>query len=207
MGSIGGYEQKGQQAARANVGAAHRHGPSVNDSQKNMRLPLSQVKEYASRYPKNHDDGLLARTARIQKSRSLTLDDLCAVCDWKSPRSAGHARKNKDADVAEISSFALQAKGEKSRIESLLMLHGVSYPTASVILHFYHSEKYPIIDFRAIWTLSLHQPKFYDFEYCWEFVSIWRSSLDVAKASYPELSAREFDCALWQYSKENQNRT
>lgn len=177
----------------------------INTLAKNMRLPLSQVKNYAARYPENHDDGLLARTALIQKNRSLKLDDLCAVCDWKSPRSAGHARKNKAADVAEISSFALQAIGEKSRIGSLLMLHGVSYPTASVILHFYHSENYPIIDFRAIWTLSLHQPKSYDFEYWWEFVSIWRSSLDDAKDLYPDLSVREFDRALWQYSKENQN--
>ena len=170
-----------------------------------MRLRTSDVLAYANAYPEREKDAhVIDRAARIREERRLHLEDLCAVCDWKSRRSAGHARKNREEDVIEITSFALSAKSEKARIEALQLLHGVNYPTASVILHLYHEEVYPILDFRAIWTLRLKQPSFYDFPYWMDFVSGWRGALAECRSSHPNLSARDFDRALWQYSKKNQ---
>jgi hypothetical protein len=170
-----------------------------------MRLSLDEIQSYAARYSDAKKELVIAPAERIRKRGHLLLTELCAVCDWKSPRASHHARKNTEEEVAEVSSFALRARSERVRIETLQLLHGVYYPTASVILHLYHDDVYPIIDFRVIWTLSLAQPLSYDFEYWSEFVMKWRGLFSASKRLYPELSARSFDRALWQFSKENQN--
>ena len=71
---------------------------------------------------------------------------------------------------------------------------------ASTILHFTHREPYPILDFRALWSLGIEQqPAYYVFSMWWEYVATCRRLADQAG-----VSARELDRALWQYSKENQ---
>ena len=54
---------------------------------------------------------------------------------WKAPRSAGNARKNAKEYVTEITRFAFATESERARVESLTLLDGVMWPTASVILH------------------------------------------------------------------------
>jgi hypothetical protein len=134
----------------------------------------------------------------------MTLDDLKAVCLWKAPRASGHADKNSPSEVEEITKLAFAAKSERVRIEALRLLHGVNYPTASVILHFFHREDYPIVDFRALWTLRILQPTQYTFEFWWDYVNACRSLFAKARRKFPSLTLRELDRALWQYSKENQ---
>jgi hypothetical protein len=82
----------------------------------------------------------------------------------------------------------------------------VSYPTASVILHFFHRDVYPILDFRALWSMGFDQPPQYTFEFWWEYVEATRNLLARAHRTLPSLSMRELDRALWQYSKERQGR-
>jgi hypothetical protein len=88
----------------------------------------------------------------------------------------------------------------------LQMLHGVSYPTASVILHFFHVDTYPILDFRALWSMRIAQPSQYTFEFWWRYVGACRRFHARARRRFPQLSMRELDRALWQYSKERQRR-
>jgi len=71
---------------------------------------------------------------------------------------SGHVEDNPEEYVKEITAFALGATTERSRIEVLTNLDGVRWPTASVILHFFHKEPYPIMDFRALWSVSLDVP-------------------------------------------------
>jgi len=108
--------------------------------------------------------------------------------------------------VRELSTYALRASCERSRIEVLQILQGVDYPTASVILHLYHSDEYPILDFRAIWSLGLPQPTFYRFAFWTELLTTWRAALAQCRRMEASISPRDFDRALWQYSKENQPR-
>jgi hypothetical protein len=170
-----------------------------------LRLPVADIPAILGRYeyPLN-ENALLAFQNRILRTKVMTLGDLCAVCDWKAPRAAGHARKNTELEVKEITKLALSAKSERVRIEGLQVLHGVSYPTASVILHFFHQDIYPIIDFRALWTMGMAQPTQYTFGFWWEYVEACRKLLLAARRHHPSLSMRELDRALWQYSKENQ---
>jgi hypothetical protein len=68
-----------------------------------------------------------------------------------------------------------------------------------VILHFFHRDPYPIIDFRALWSVSLPVPVQYGFDFWWPYVQFCRDLSDRTG-----LDMRTLDRALWQYSKENQ---
>mgnify|MGYP001265380021 CR=1 FL=1 len=130
------------------------------------------------------------------KSTSTKLVKKGAI--WKN--SIKEIVNNKDEFVKEITAIALNAKEERLRIEILTLLDGVGWPTASVILHFYHKEPYPILDFRALWSLGIAVvPKQYEFQFWWRYVEFCRSLF----VKY-DVSNRTLDKALWQYSKENQ---
>jgi hypothetical protein len=61
-------------------------------------------------------------------------------------------------------------------------------------------DDYPILDFRALWSLSKEvEPHEYDFPLWDEYVQTCRSL-----ATQAGVSVRTFDKALWQYSKEKQ---
>lgn len=122
-----------------------------------LRCRQIELKKLAQRYEYDSID-LGGIEAGICERGFLTKDDLWNVARWKSPRSAGQVEKNSQFFVEEISGIALSAKDERTRIEVLTLLNGVQWPTASVILHFFHREDYPIIDFRALWTVSMGVP-------------------------------------------------
>jgi hypothetical protein len=126
-------------------------------------------------------------------------DELRIVAQWKAPRSAGHIEDNPEEYVNEITAFALAARTERARIEVLTNLDGVRWPTASVILHFFHREPYPIMDFRALWTVSLAVPSQYSFGFWWPYVQFCRGL-----SKRLGMDMRTLDRALWQYSKEKQ---
>ncbi len=67
------------------------------------------------------------------------------------------------------------------------MLDGVSWLIASVILHFCHSDPYPIIDFRSLWSVSLEVPS-----------SMVLSCSGVMQISVEKLPKRTtWTCELW----------
>lgn len=59
---------------------------------------------------------------------------------------------------------------------------------------------YPILDFRALWSLGqTNTPSSYTFDFWWAYVEHARGLADEAG-----LRMRTLDRALWQYSKERQ---
>jgi hypothetical protein len=83
----------------------------------------------------------------------------------------------------------------------LTLLDGVDLPTASVILHFAHTDPYPILDYRALWAIGAGVKPPYTFK-------IWKPYVTFTRATAQRLnvSMRELDRALWQFSKERQKR-
>lgn len=150
---------------------------------------------------RDSDARLIDMKEEISQREHLTKDELIEIARWKSPRTAAHAQKNHEDYVSEITRFSLQTRNERARIESLLILDGVSWPTASVILHFFHNDPYPILDFRALWSVSLEVPSAYNFDFWFEYVKFCR-----LLAQNTGVEMRTLDRALWQYSKENQSR-
>ncbi len=164
-----------------------------------LRIPPKQLRTFCERYeysaePKSDD---LRASAREQGY--LTAKQLHEIVLWKSKRRAALALSNPDGVVREITAFAFSAKYEESRIGALVLLKGVLYPTASVILHFCVSETYPILDYRALWSLGIERPSTYSTDFWLQYVEICRSI-----AEKHQMSVRELDRALWQYSKEHQ---
>lgn len=164
-----------------------------------LRIPIEQIRSYIERYDYEADPKLahIREAAKVQGH--LTRNQLHEVALWKSRRRAALVMDNEENFVREITEFAFRAKHEQSRIGSLVLLAGVQYPTASVVLHFCVDETYPILDFRAIWSLGLKQPTVYTPQYWINYTRVCRSL-----AAEHRLTVRQLDMALWQYSREHQ---
>ena len=168
-----------------------------------LRFDGCQIRDIASRYRVTASEDELIRLRPVVTERGyLDKDDIRKVVRWKAPRVIRHAESNPEEFAREVTQFALHAREEKTRIESLLILGGVSWPMASVILHFFRPEPYPILDYRALWSLGICKPSSYDYDFWWDYVLICR---DLAKKNAVDM--RTLDRALWQYSKENQRGT
>ena len=168
-----------------------------------LRFPVSEIHQWANNYvPQGTiaelESKLIELRSTVKEQGYLDKELLKDVAYWKSPRIIHYIEKNDDDYVKEITSRAFSATDESDRIEPLLLLHGVWWPTASVILHFFHRDSYPILDFRAMWSIGLENYT-YSFPFWQEYVSFCR---DIAHRN--QIDMRILDQALWQYSKENQ---
>lgn len=138
--------------------------------------------------------------ASVRKRGFLTKGNLHVVGLWKAARSARYLDRNKEAYVRDVTAIAFLEKSEQLRIEVLTLLHGVGWPTASVLLHWFHEDDYPILDFRALWSLSVDKPPS---DYWFDFWSAYVKKCRSLAKQY-NVDMRTLDRALWQYSKENQ---
>ena len=135
----------------------------------------------------------------VRARRHCTRDDFLALCEWKSPRSRARCAANPAELVEEATRLAFAARSEQLRVGVLMLLDGVSWPTASAILHFCHPEPYPILEYRALWSLGVDGPAAYTFELWWGYTLACRGI-----AREVGMGMRDLDRALWQYAKENQ---
>lgn len=165
----------------------------------NLRIPSKKLHYYVGRYSFEADPKIEHVRGLGHKPGYLTPEQLHDVCYWKSKRRAQLALSNAPEFVKEITSFAFHAKSEAARIGALTLLGGVSYPTASVVLHFCLDSSYPILDFRALWSLGIPKPAQYT-------PAFWEDYLGCCRrlAKQHGLTVRELDQALWQFSKEEQ---
>ncbi len=116
----------------------------------NLRFDESLIQKMAGRYKyARKENEITGLCAQIQGQGCLNKKQLQVVAKWKAPRSAGHVEKNSDEYVKEVTSFAFSSKNERTRIEVLTILNGVSWPTASVLLHLFHKEPYPLFRFQG----------------------------------------------------------
>lgn len=165
-----------------------------------LRIPANEICAYRDRYNYEADPKLFHVKEAAKTQRYITRRQLYEIALWKSKRRAALVNKNDEDFVREITEFSFRATHEHSKIGALVLLDGVHYPTASVVLHFCVDDTYPILDFRAIWSLGLTQPSVYTPDYWVEYTTICRSL-----AQEHGLTVRELDMALWQYSRENQD--
>ena len=168
-----------------------------------LRFKESEISHIAEsyKYPRKETQLLELREA-VQREGFLNKSQLKLIAQWKAPRSAGHVEKNAQDYIREITGYAFKARDERSRIELLTLLDGVAWPTASVILHLFHADPYPILDFRALWSVNLAVPKQYGFSFWWPYVEYCRKV-----AARNRVNMRILDRAMWQYSKKYQKKS
>jgi len=129
------------------------------------------------------------------------------IARWKSPRPVRHYESNDDDLVQEVTTLAFAARRDDLRLQLLTLLNGVGVPVASTILHFAFPDRYPIMDIRAITTLT-HlglrtrpgplEPGFTGFS-----VEDWQVYTRLMRDHAESLGVtlRQLDKALWAYDK------
>jgi hypothetical protein len=165
------------------------------------RFPLSEVGYWADRYQYADDVEVEAIGNAAGRRGSYTRNEFLDVARWKTRgRSARFCEMNSDAEVRRATALALATSDERERVAALLRLHGVQMPTASVLLHLALPDRFPIIDYRALWSLGVDDgPASYSFDFWWPYVEACRSLRIEAK-----VGMRRLDRGLWQFSKEHQ---
>jgi len=170
-----------------------------------MNINRENILKYEAAYNKRykaHDKKTETEMKRLlKKQRYLRQKELVKIGMWKSRRPKRHyeSKENDYLVVEEITKFSFNTKSEKARIKSLLELKGVSWPVASAILHFAFPTKYPIMDFRVIWSLGWKQPSSYNFNFWQKYCKKINALSKKCK-----LPIRTVEKSLWEYSKEQQ---
>lgn len=166
-----------------------------------LRFPLEDVPQWADRYAYRADDQhvIEAISPAVRERGYFLRDEFLDTYRWKTERTAKRPEKYTDAEVADVTGAAFRQSDEKLRLDLLCALDGVDVPVASVLLHVGCSAEYPIIDYRALWSLGSGQPSYYSFEFWWLYVQCCRRL-----AAAAGVSVRDLDKALWAYSDANQ---
>lgn len=90
-----------------------------------LRFNAARIEEIASRYEYSiSEDDLAEFRPEVQARGCLSKQELERIAYWKAPRSSGHVKGNSEDYVQEITALALNARGERVRIEVLTLLDG-----------------------------------------------------------------------------------
>jgi len=159
------------------------------------------MRSWSAAFP--HDDGdarLLGEIRPAVRARGfLTVPEFREICYWKSPRTQARCRRNSADQVRILTGAALASRNDAMKMDLLRLLHGVDWPTASTLLHFCDARPYPILDYRAVWSLGYARPPRYTMAFWLGYVACVR---ELSRRT--ACSIRVVDRALWQYSKARQ---
>jgi hypothetical protein len=165
-----------------------------------LRFPPSEIPRWAKSYSYAGENRLVDELSpRVRARGYLKRAEFLELCRWKSPRSQPRCARNTAAEVREATLVALATDDERAKAYILRSLAGVGWPTASVILHFCDKRAYPILDYRALWSLGFVRAPAYSFEFWWAYTRFARR---LSQATGYDM--RILDRALWQFSKERQ---
>jgi len=163
-----------------------------------LRFPPSELRNIAARHPVVEDPEIEQISRVTREQGYYTREGFLRLSKWKGIRKGPHRDENDEETVREVTRLALTTPVEHLRIEALTLLQGVTWPSASVLLHFGHRDPYPILEPRALWSFGIERPPDkYDFEFWWAYVRACRGQMEAAG-----VEMRALDRALWQFSKE-----
>lgn len=161
-----------------------------------LQFDPSELDALAERYGYEDDDEAFEAGRRIAQGQ-VDRETLKVIMRWKSKRRVKLIDKNTDSEIATALQVSTSsATTEQEAVKILDKLHGVGIPMASAILTAINPEKYTILDYRALESLGVNRwpnTVTYYLEYltaCRELVLKYGKTL------------RNFDRALWQWSKE-----
>lgn len=164
-----------------------------------VRIPIERISEYAGRYDYHLEAAIEGIVADVRAQGHLTKSQLLLVGDWKSTRIRSSIAKNSEEDVLSATKLAFETRCVKLAAHIPQMLSGVGLPVASTLLHWFHADPFPIVDFRALWSLGIESPSSYSLSFWNEYVSFARKVSERCS-----VDMRTLDRALWQYSAEHQ---
>ncbi len=120
------------------------------------RLPFENLSSLITTHLSTSEDedtqDLIDALAGARSRGYLTRPELVRICRWKSPRAIHQIRRNRAASIERITRQAFTVRSEKTKLELLTGLYGVSVPMASAILTLTNPRRYGVIDIR-VWQL------------------------------------------------------
>lgn len=163
-----------------------------------LQFEIDRIPELAAQYPVEYDREVEFDIApQVQSRGYFTRPEFLIMCRLKTSRSKPRVERNSEDYIQEVTRIALTTQSERLKIEVLTLLEGVSWPTASLLLHYGCFNRYPILDFRALESLGVEAAKVqYNFDFWWKYVQFCRSL-----AAQAGVSMRTLDRALWKYSQ------
>ena len=166
-----------------------------------LRFPIADIPEWSTGFSYDENDARFLREVRpaVRSRGYLTVAEVREICYWKTPRSQARCRQNTADDIRVLTQAALATRDEALKMDLLRRLRGVEWPTASTLLHFCDVRPYPILDYRALWSLGYARPPHYTMPFWLSYVAYVR---ELARRSGHPI--RTVDRALWQYSKARQ---
>jgi hypothetical protein len=156
----------------------------------------------AARYAFTEDAKPLDAGIRIRNGEH-TRANLSDIFEWKT-RGRGRSRltKNTDQEIADVLALVIVATTDRAAVAVLTGLEGVHIPVASAVLTAIFPERFTIIDFRALQALNIKNA-YITIDFYLSYLKECR-----ALAQLHNISLRNFDRALWQWSYEkSQTRT
>lgn len=166
-----------------------------------LRFPASEARYWAERYAYTVNDGALRNALRpvVLRRGYLTKPEFLQICKWKTQRTQSLCAGNDEFTVRTVTQAAFAARDEPLKMSLLRTVKGVDWPTASTLLHFCDRRPYPILDYRALWSLGQRAPTHYTMEFWLNYLTFTRRL-----ARRLHIDIRTLDRALWQYSKVRQ---
>src|SRR5256885_1125025 len=110
-----------------------------------LRFPEAAIPSWAKRYSYPSEAYVEDEIVPAARQRGyLTRPEFVEICKWKTPRTQPLVKENPPELVVAATRAALSSRDEDVKIGVLRLLRGVSWPTASVILHFCDLRPYPV---------------------------------------------------------------
>lgn len=162
-----------------------------------LKFNSSSINDIADRYRFRTDENALKAGERIRGGQ-YTRTNLEEIFEWKTKgRGRSRLTKNTNSEIADALQLAVSAKTDRAAIAVLMGLNGIQIPVASAVLTAIDPERFTIIDFRALESLSVKRVNL-NINFYLEYLYKCRS---LAKEN--NVSLRTLDRALWQWSYEN----
>jgi hypothetical protein len=143
----------------------------------------------------DQDDLLNEIGLRSRAAGYYTRADFVRMC--KSTNANKQCDANSDHYIERWTRISLSSASERDRIRSLMHLSGVSWLTASVLLHYSFENEYPILAQSALWSWGFdHKPELN--------LEFWRAYVQANRdlCSECRITMRTLDRALRQYAIE-----
>jgi len=161
-----------------------------------LQFEPSKINELAKRYNSKEDEEPL-QAGRAIRDGDQSRENLMRIFEWKTNgRGRSRLSHNTDIEISDALRIAVEGKTDRASVAVLCGLNGVAVPVASAILTAIDPSQYTIIDFRALEALGYTgSDRTIDF-----YLGYLSKCRDFAKEY--KVSLRDFDRALWQWSKD-----
>lgn len=127
----------------------------------------------------------------------LLTTELRKMAQWKSHYLPSKIDNNPPGLIEDVTGEAFRLDNDWEKIKKLKNIEGVRESVASVILHLYDQERYPVLDRHALWSLTIdHRKVDYDEPFWKRYVKFCRE-----KAKCHNVCMRTLDRALYKFSQ------